>query len=92
MSFPLSQAMGEAGFDIVPGEHPVIPVMLGAAKLAGEVAERLLAEGVYVIAFSYPVVPEGRARIRCQMSAALTLEDIDFTIGKFVTVKAQLGI
>ena len=85
-------AMVEAGFDVVPGEHPIVPVMLGDAKLAGEVAERLLAEGVYVIAFSYPVVPEGKARIRCQMSAALTREDIDFAIGKFVKVKTELGI
>ena len=84
--------MVEAGFDVVPGEHPIVPVMLGDAKLAGEVAERLLAEGVYVIAFSYPVVPEGKARIRCQMSAALTREDIDFAIGKFVKVKTELGI
>jgi glycine C-acetyltransferase len=85
-------AMVEAGFDIVPGDHPIVPIMLGDAKLAGVVAERMLAESVYVVAFSYPVVPEGKARIRCQMSAALTREDIDFAIGKFVKVKAELGI
>ncbi len=85
-------AMSEAGFDIVDGEHPIVPVMLGDAKLAVAMADRLLGEGVYVIAFSYPVVPEGKARIRCQMSAALSLEDLQFAVEKFIKVKTELGV
>ena len=70
-----------AGFDLKPGEHPIIPVMLGEATLAGRMAERLLEEGVYVIGFSYPVVPKGQARIRTQMSAALTPEELERALG-----------
>ena len=66
------RGMTALGFDLVPGEHPIIPVMLGDAQLATRMAEALLAEGVYVIGFSYPVVPKGKARIRTQMSAAHT--------------------
>jgi glycine C-acetyltransferase len=77
------QAMGDAGFDIVPGEHPIVPVMLGDAKVAARMAADLLEKGLYVIAFSFPVVPQGQARIRTQMSAAHTREDLEFAVGAF---------
>lgn len=77
------KAMTEAGFDVLPGEHPIVPVMYGEATAAVSAAERLLELGLYVIAFSYPVVPHGKARIRTQMSAAHTTEDIDFAIDCF---------
>jgi glycine C-acetyltransferase len=86
------EQMTELGFHILPGEHPIIPIMLGDAKVAGEMAERLLAEGIYVIAFSYPVVPQGKARIRTQMSAALNIEDLKFAVRKFAKVKAAMTI
>jgi glycine C-acetyltransferase len=73
----------KAGFDLIPGGHPIIPVMLYDASRAAALAQRLLAEGVYVIAFSYPVVPKGRARIRCQISAAHTEAELDTAIGAF---------
>jgi len=76
-------AMTEAGFDVLPGEHPIVPVMYGDAGAAASAAERLLKLGLYVIAFSYPVVPHGRARIRTQMSAAHTAEDINFAVECF---------
>jgi glycine C-acetyltransferase len=76
-------AMTQAGFDVLPGEHPIVPVMYGDAGAAVSAAERLLELGLYVIAFSYPVVPHGRARIRTQMSAAHTGEDIDFAVECF---------
>ena len=84
--------MQDAGFDLIPGEHPIIPVMLGDAKLATEMADRLLERGIYVIGFSYPVVPEGQARIRTQMSAALTREHLDEAIGAFKAVGRELGV
>ncbi len=80
------------GFDLVPGEHPIIPVMLGDARLAGEMADRLLDEGVYVVGFSYPVVPKGKARIRTQMSAAHTREQLDRAIAAFAKVGRALGV
>ncbi|MCA8049267.1 glycine C-acetyltransferase [Burkholderia arboris] len=86
------QQMTEAGFTLVPGAHPIIPVMLGDAQLATNMADKLLAEGVYVIGFSFPVVPRGRARIRTQMSAAHTPEQIDQTVAAFVRVGKSLGI
>ena len=86
------ERMTALGFDILPGEHPIIPVMLGDAKVAGEMAERLLAEGIYVVAFSYPVVPQGRARIRTQMSAAHTRGDLEFAVDRFARVKAAMGL
>lgn len=86
------RGMEKLGFDLVPGEHPIIPVMLGDAKLSGEMAERLLQEGVYVISFSYPVVPQGKARIRTQMSAAHTREHLDRAIAAFAKVGAELGV
>lgn len=80
-------AMTEAGFDIVPGEHPIVPVMLGDAKIASEMAAKLLEKGLYVIAFSFPVVPKNQARIRTQMSAAHTREDLEFAVRAFTEVK-----
>lgn len=85
-------AMTEAGFDIAPGEHPIVPVMLGDAALAGRFAEAMLARGVYVIGFSYPVVPQGKARIRTQISAAHTREDLQRAVEAFVDVRQELGI
>ncbi len=76
-----------AGFDIVPGDHPIVPVMLGDAALASKFAEAMLEHGVYVIGFSYPVVPQGRARIRTQISAAHTREDLVKTVKAFIEVK-----
>jgi glycine C-acetyltransferase len=78
--------MTKAGFKINPGDHPIVPIMLGDAKVAVEMADRMLAEGVYVIAFSYPVVPKGKARIRVQVSAALTIADLDTAIAAFTKV------
>ena len=86
------EAMSAAGFTLVPGEHPIIPVMLGDAQIASRMADALLQEGVYVIGFSYPVVPKGRARIRTQMSAAHTPEQIDRAIDAFKRVGKSLGI
>jgi glycine C-acetyltransferase len=77
------RAMTEAGFDVLPGEHPIVPVMYGDANTAVAAADRLLELGLYVIAFSYPVVPHGKARIRTQLSAAHTDEDIDFAVDCF---------
>lgn len=84
--------MTAAGFKIRPGDHPIVPIMLGDAKLAAEMAERMLSEGVYVIAFSYPVVPKGKARIRVQISAALTRAQLDKAIAAFTKVGKALGI
>jgi glycine C-acetyltransferase len=83
--------MESAGFTLAGAGHPIIPVMLGDAKLAGEMAERLLAKGVYVIAFSFPVVPQGKARIRTQMSAAHSDEDIDRAVAAFTEVASEMG-
>ncbi len=79
-----------AGLEILPGEHPIVPIMLGDAKLAGAMAERLLERGIYVIGFSFPVVPEGRARIRTQVSAAHRREDLAFAAAQFGEVAASL--
>lgn len=84
--------MTERGFDLKPGEHPIIPVMLGDAKLATTMADRLLKRGVYVIGFSYPVVPKGQARIRTQMSAGVTREQLDMAIEAFTDVGRELSI
>ena len=80
------------GFRVSPGDHPIVPVMLGEARLASAMAEALLEEGVYVIGFSYPVVPEGKARIRVQISAAHTRADLEFALAKFALVKERLGL
>ena len=77
------EGMSALGFDLVPGHHPIVPVMLGDAVVAVKMSERLYANGVYATAFFYPVVPMGKARIRTQMSAAHTPEDIDFAIQAF---------
>ena len=86
------RAMVDAGFDLVPGEHPIIPVMLGDAVLAQRMAARMLEEGIYVVGFSYPVVPEGKARIRTQMSAAHSREHLDRAIEAFIKVGRELGV
>jgi glycine C-acetyltransferase len=82
----------ELGFELKPGEHPIIPVMLGDARLASKMAERLLSHGIYVIGFAFPVVPQGQARIRTQMSAGLTREHLDRAIGAFGEVGRELGV
>ena len=84
--------MAERGFDLKPGEHPIIPVMLGDAKLATQMADKLLERGIYVIGFSFPVVPKGQARIRTQMSAGLTREQLDKAIDAFTDVGRELGV
>jgi glycine C-acetyltransferase len=86
------ERMTAAGFTLVPGEHPIIPVMLGDARLASEFAQRLLDHGVYVIGFSFPVVPHGKARIRTQMSAAHTPEHLEKAVDAFVRVGQELGV
>ncbi len=82
--------MAEAGFNVIPGEHPIAPVMFGDARLAAAFAEKLLARGVYVIAFSYPVVPEGKARIRVQVSAAHSEADLRFAAEQFKAVRDSM--
>jgi len=84
--------MQALGFDLLPGEHPIIPIMLGEAPLAARLAERMLAENVYVVAFSFPVVPKGKARIRTQMNAAHTAEQLDRVIAAFGRAGRELGI
>ena len=84
--------MTERGFDLKPGEHPIIPIMLGDAKLATAMADKLLQRGVYAIGFSYPVVPKGEARIRTQMSAGLTRKQLDTAIAAFTDVGKEMGI
>ncbi len=86
------EGMAAAGFAIRPGVHPIVPIMLGEAGLANELAARLLTEGIYVIGFSYPVVPKGQARIRVQLSAAHREQDVDRAIAAFTTVGRALGV
>ena len=86
------EGLEKHGFELLPGEHPIVPVMLHDAMVAGKFADAMLAQGVYVVAFSYPVVPKGKARIRTQMSAALTPDDLEFAIDAFGRVKKQLGL
>jgi glycine C-acetyltransferase len=86
------EKMTERGFDLKPGEHPIIPVMLGDAMLATQMADKLLERGVYVIGFSFPVVPKGQARIRTQMSAGLTREQLDKAIDAFTDVGRELKV
>lgn len=86
------EKMTELGFNLVPGSHPIIPVMLGDAKLAQDFAARLLDEGVYVVGFSYPVVPQGKARIRTQMCANHTRADLEKAIQAFAKVGRALGV
>jgi glycine C-acetyltransferase len=82
--------MTEAGFDLLPGDHPIIPVMIGDAALAARMADLLLAQGIYVIGFSYPVVPHGKARIRTQMSAAHSTDDVNRAVEAFIAARAKL--
>lgn len=86
------EGMTRAGFDLVPGDHPIIPVMLGEASVASDMAERLLGEGIYVVGFSYPVVPLGQARIRTQMSAAHTFDQIDQAVAAFTKVGREMRV
>ena len=85
------KGLSEAGFDLLPGEHPIIPVMLYDAATAVEFADKILQKGIYVIAFSYPVVPEGKARIRTQISSAHSQEDLQFALECFREVKKEMG-
>jgi glycine C-acetyltransferase len=85
-------AMTDVGFTLTGADHPIIPVMLGDARVAGEMASRLMELGVYVTPFSYPVVPRGQARIRTQMSAAHTADDIDTAVAAFVQAATELGL
>lgn len=85
-------AMTKLGFNIVPGEHPIVPVMLGDAALASRFADAMLEQGVYVIGFSYPVVPQGKARIRTQISAAHSRKDLEAAVNAFAAVKQALGV
>ena len=84
--------MEKLGFELLPGEHPIVPVMLYDAKTAHEFSRRMLEKGVYVVAFCYPVVPKGKDRIRTQISAGHTKEDIDFAVKCFKEVKAEMGL
>ena len=84
--------IADIGLEVLPGEHPIIPIMFGDAAPAVKMAEKLLEKGVYVIPFSFPVVPKGKARIRTQVSAAHSKEDLDFAIEKFAEAKDELGI
>ena len=86
------EKMTALGFQILPGAHPIVPIMLGDAALAGKVAEAMLKKGVYVVGFSYPVVPKGKARIRTQISAAHSIEDLELAVGKFAEVKSEFGL
>ena len=86
------KGLEQLGFTLLPGEHPIVPIMLNDAALASQFAEAMLDEGVYVVAFSYPVVPKGKARVRTQMSAALSKEDIEFALQAFGRVKRQLKL
>ena len=85
------QLMTEAGFELLPGEHPIVPVMFGDAVLAGRIADAMLAHGVYVIAFSYPVVPQGKARIRVQLSAAHSAADVETCVRAFTAARAAIA-
>jgi glycine C-acetyltransferase len=85
------ELMTEAGFELLPGEHPIVPVMFGDAVLAGRMAEAMLAHGVYVIAFSYPVVPKGKARIRVQLSAAHSDADVESCVRAFVAARDEVS-
>ena len=84
--------MADLGVDLLPGEHPIVPVMLGEARLAQDMAARLFEEGVFVSGFFFPVVPRGQARIRTQMSAALTKADLDRALAAFETAGKSCGV
>ena len=84
--------MEKLGFDLLPGEHPIVPVMLYDPKVANQFARRMLEKGVYVVGFCYPVVPKGRDRVRTQISAGHTKEDLDFAVKCFGEVKQEMGL
>jgi len=84
--------IAKTGLKVLPGDHPIAPIILGEATLAQEMAQRLLAKGLYVIGFSFPVVPKGQARIRTRVSAAHTRDDLDFAVEKFTEVAKELDI
>jgi glycine C-acetyltransferase len=86
------QAMARAGFEIAPGEHPIVPIMVFDARLAQRLAARLLELGVYVVGFFFPVVPQGQARVRVQMSAAHTHADLEFAVSAFTQAGRELGL
>ncbi len=86
------EKLGQLGFDVLPGTHPIVPVMLYDAKIAADFAARMLEKGVYVVGFSYPVVPQGKARIRTQVSAGHSREDLDFAVQCFKEVKEEMGL
>jgi glycine C-acetyltransferase len=83
--------MTEAKFDILPGDHPIVPVMIGEATLAARMAAVMLEKGVYVVGFSYPVVPQGKARIRAQVSAAHTRDELEKAVRAFVETRAEVS-
>jgi glycine C-acetyltransferase len=85
------ERMTSLGFDILPGDHPIVPVMIGDAARASRMADLLLEKGIYVIGFSYPVVPVGKARIRIQVSAAHSREDLDTAAAAFAAVRDEMG-
>ncbi len=86
------EEIAKLGLDVLPGEHPIVPVMFYDAKVAAEFSERLLKRGIYVIGFSYPVVPQGKARIRTQVSAGHSIEELKFAVEQFAAVKEELGL
>lgn len=88
----ISEKESKIGLNIIDSEHPIVPIMLGDAVLSQKMAERLLEKGVYVVGFYFPVVPKGKARIRTQISAAHSREDLDFALNAFKEVKEELGI
>jgi glycine C-acetyltransferase len=85
-------ALTERRFNIIPGEHPIVPIMIGDAAMAGRMAEKLLERGIYAIGFFYPVVPQGKARVRVQVSAAHTRKDLEFAVEAFTAVRDELGL
>ncbi|HVV70286.1 MAG TPA: aminotransferase class I/II-fold pyridoxal phosphate-dependent enzyme, partial [Verrucomicrobiae bacterium] len=86
------EGLAKVGFNLLTGSHPIVPIMLGDAALAGTFADAMLVRGVYVIGFSFPVVPQGKARIRTQISAAHTREELTYAIQTFSDVKRELGL
>lgn len=86
------RSLSQVGYEVLPGSHPIVPIMLGDASLAAKVADAMLKKGVYVIGFSYPVVPQGKARIRTQISASHSMQELDFAVAMFAEVKRELGI
>ncbi|MCS7161581.1 MAG: aminotransferase class I/II-fold pyridoxal phosphate-dependent enzyme, partial [Gemmatales bacterium] len=91
-AFWLREALTQAGFTLKPGQHPILPVMIGDAALSVRMADELLQEGIYVIGFSYPVVPQGQARIRIQVSALHEPEHLERAAAAFRTVGRRLGV